>query len=645
MPNTAGSPTPRRAAAGLSLLLAAVATSALAAPGEEGRRVALIIGNDAYSIGPLRNAVNDARAMDKALRAAGFQTTLLENASKEQMDDALGAFADLLGPEHNALFYYAGHAFQIENENFLVPVDFKPARGITQAKNRCFSMSMLIEQLKRARAKTRVIILDACRGNPLAETYSLTAGLAQPLNAGNESYIAFSTGPNQVATDNLEGVNSWFTEALADLISQPGPSLDIDEIFNRVRKRVQEETSGRQTPWSQSSLTAGFYFRPRAAAEVASDPTLAQKWLEDARRREQREDWAEAIDLLGRVLQRKPGGATEAAATSRLPYLAARRDAQAAYDASDFAKAAELSHQALRIDAFSTDAAFQAANSYLLTDRLPEAVGVLRDIRVRGSSESIRKADAMLKELAPVSPEAQQELKAGLPAPPRVEEVFASLRFGVPDWEAGRRYRQGAPVELTRWVDELQAAAQPVVLSVSGAAPTATAPATPAIPPAAPAAAPAAPATPPAAPTTPPTTPPAPPAASPAPPAAPLTTEPFRVEVVALGGTRELDYGAVADAQEPVPGGVAAPRPPAGRPSPAPRERKAPPSFGFVQFEGPVEDSTLLVNGRPAPQQAPGRVQLPAGSYEIRVVRGDKVIDRQNVEVRPSVVTRIVVKR
>src|ERR1700676_914219 len=176
----------------LTILLLVTAAAALAAPQDEGKRVALIIGNNAYSVSPLRNAVNDARAVDKALQGAGFKTKLLENASKDQIDDAVGVFADSLGPDDSALFYYAGHAFQIENDNFLVPVDFKPAAGVTQAKNRCVSLSQLFEELKRARAKVRIVILDACRGNPIAEQYSLAAGLAQPLNAGKESYIAFS---------------------------------------------------------------------------------------------------------------------------------------------------------------------------------------------------------------------------------------------------------------------------------------------------------------------------------------------------------------------------------------------------------------------------------------------------------------------
>jgi len=101
------------------LLCAAVLNSSFCFA-DEGKRVALIIGNDAYSIRPLQNAVNDARAMDRALRGAGFRTILKENASKEAMEKAFVELLESLGPDDTALFYYAGHGVQIVNENFLV---------------------------------------------------------------------------------------------------------------------------------------------------------------------------------------------------------------------------------------------------------------------------------------------------------------------------------------------------------------------------------------------------------------------------------------------------------------------------------------------------------------------------------------------
>ena len=112
----------------LTVLLSLIAAIPAVHAQEGGKRVALIIGNDAYSISPLKNAVNDARAIDAALRASNFRTILVENAKKADMDTKIGEFLDLLGPDDTALFFYAGHGVQIANENFLVPVDFVPGK-------------------------------------------------------------------------------------------------------------------------------------------------------------------------------------------------------------------------------------------------------------------------------------------------------------------------------------------------------------------------------------------------------------------------------------------------------------------------------------------------------------------------------------
>jgi uncharacterized caspase-like protein len=194
----------RIALVGLLSLVAAL--PAVHAQGDAGgKRVALIIGNDAYAISPLKNAVNDARAMDEALRASNFRTILVENAKKSDMETKIGEFLDMLGPDDTALFFYAGHGVQISNENFLVPVDFVPGSSLSSAKFSCMSVAQIFDELNRKRAKKNIVILDACRSNPVAEKYSLEAGLAQPQNPGKETYIAFSTGPGQVAADNPDG--------------------------------------------------------------------------------------------------------------------------------------------------------------------------------------------------------------------------------------------------------------------------------------------------------------------------------------------------------------------------------------------------------------------------------------------------------
>ena len=416
---------------------------------EQGKRVALLIGNDAYSIRPLQNAVNDARAMEKALRGAGFRTILRENATKVSLEQAAAEFLENIGPEDTALFFYAGHAVQIENENVLIPVDFTSAKTLIEAKFRSFSLALFFDFLKKARAKTTIVIVDACRNNPVAQGHSLQAGLAQPMATGKDTYIAFSTSPNHVANDNPDGRNSWFTEALADAIVQPG--LTLDDVFIRVRMKVENATRGEQTPWSTTSLTSKFYFHPPANLEALNDASMSGKWLEEALKHESRGNWEDAIATFNRILKQAPGTSAERAAREELPYAIARKEAASKIEANEFAAAAQKFEEAFRISPFAFDSGLAAANSYLINDQMPNAVTVLKAVRQRGDSATVRKVDAMLKEIAAVIPEAGEELKRGIPSPPPISEIFPGSRFGVPTWENGRRIARQTAVDLSKW--------------------------------------------------------------------------------------------------------------------------------------------------------------------------------------------------
>ena len=668
----------------VGLLSLAAAIPAVYAQGDAGgKRVALIFGNDAYSISPLKNAVNDARSMDEALRASNFRTILVENAKKSDMESKIGEFLDMLGPDDTALFFYAGHGVQIANENFLVPVDFVPGNSLSSAKFSCMSVAQIFDELNRKRAKKNIIILDACRSNPVAEKYSLEAGLAQPQNSGKETYIAFSTGPGQVAADNPDGRNSWFTEALSEYIKQPALTLELNEVFTKVKKRVSDATEGRQTPWTISSLTSGFYFHAPQNQDTENDPTLTEKWFDDAQRRRQREDWAGALDLIDQILKKKPGGTLEAAARKDLAYFTVRQEAQQRFDAGDYAAAAPLYERAVKLDPFSIDAAFQGVNSYLLNGRVPDAIGLLKAIRIRGTSASTAKANAMLKELAAVSKEAGTELAAGIAEPPPIEEIFSDAHFGIPDWDAGVRRLETAPVDIARWTKDLNLAepapvqvAQPAVSNAATNGAT-NAPANAATDATSSAASPA------------------------APPLTPAETAVanamFHVELLPTGDHRDLKIRRVGSAPALSYAKVSAPsnvpvkvttEPPGaeltvdGDPDQhcqSPCVLSLPPArkmihvqlegfrtenrvvdvkaggselavalqqeFGVVEFQGSQGEVPVVLDGKQVAPQVPATVRVPVGKYEIRTMQEGKILNRQDVEVTALSKSVITVKK
>ncbi|HZV54443.1 MAG TPA: caspase family protein, partial [Rhodocyclaceae bacterium] len=139
--------------------------------------------------------------------------------------------------------------------------------------------------------KTSIVILDACRDNPLARNLarsmgtrstSIGRGLAQ-VETGVGTFIAYSTQPGNVALDG-EGRNSPFTAALVKGVRGPGRNLTA--VMIEVRKEVLAATGGRQVPWDHSALTGDFYFhlaslpgmpRPSSGAPAADNEVLQRR--------------------------------------------------------------------------------------------------------------------------------------------------------------------------------------------------------------------------------------------------------------------------------------------------------------------------------------------------------------------------------
>ena len=243
------------------------------------QRVALVIGNDAYPAAPLRNPLNDARAIAKTLNQLGFQVLLRTNLNQKSMMEALRDFGNRLKEGDVALFYYSGHAVQIKSRNFLIPVD-ADIRSEDEVPYSSFDVSQVLDKLEYARSRVNVVILDACRNNPFIRSFrSAQVGLAQ-MEAPSGTLIAFTTAPGSVARDG-DGEYGTFTRHL--LAQLPTPGLPIEVMFRRVREGVRAETENRQTPWEQSSLTGDFFFRTTSAGKPAqvvpsaapvSDPIL-----------------------------------------------------------------------------------------------------------------------------------------------------------------------------------------------------------------------------------------------------------------------------------------------------------------------------------------------------------------------------------
>ncbi|HSW19958.1 MAG TPA: caspase family protein [Ramlibacter sp.] len=257
------------------------------AQGAAGARVALVVGNDRYaSAEPLSNAARGGREVAAALRRSGFEVIEVIDGSKAQIESAIERMrAALQGRQGVGLFYYAGHAVQIDWRNFIVPVD-AALRVPRDVAAQTVDVSKVLDAFAAAGTRTNILVLDACRDNPFGST-GRAAGLA-PMDAPPRSFLAFSTAPGNVAEDGVEGGHSLYTYHLLQELARP--KARIEDVFKRVRLQVRQRTSGRQVPWESTSLEDEFFFDNSSGAAPNVDEAQRRSEFEAAFERE-KADW------------------------------------------------------------------------------------------------------------------------------------------------------------------------------------------------------------------------------------------------------------------------------------------------------------------------------------------------------------------
>ncbi|MFD2055377.1 caspase domain-containing protein [Mesorhizobium calcicola] len=252
------------------VLLFLAAFGALAAAGAQAatpnaKRVALVIGNSEYVHAvTLPNPANDARLIASTLRNAGFEVIEGVDQDNAGMRSLISRFTEQSYDADLAVIFYAGHGMQVDGKNYLIPVDAE-LTSPAYLKTRTVQIDDFMAALPPDPA-VGVIILDACRDNPLARTLaasmpksrstSLGTGLA-PVEAKSDGVgtggllIAYATDPGAIAFDG-NGADSPYSTALARHLTEPG--VEIQGALTRVRGEVAETTQGRQRPWHNASL-------------------------------------------------------------------------------------------------------------------------------------------------------------------------------------------------------------------------------------------------------------------------------------------------------------------------------------------------------------------------------------------------------
>lgn len=264
-----------------SLIAVSMAALVLAAsPAQAAKRIALVIGNNAYENVPkLMKAVNDADAIAAELSKLGFEVVKAEDVGRRALSRALVELEGKIGAGDTALIYFAGHGFAINGTNYLLPVDVPVAspgeEGLIQDAS--FAASGLSDRLQEKGAGTVILILDACRDNPFAlkggRSIGQTRGLTR-MDPAEGMFVLFSAGQGQSALDRLSDTdanpNSVFTRTLLTEMETPGQSMV--QIAKKTQAKVRElaaKVDHVQVPAYYDQIVGDLYLSPDGAASGA----------------------------------------------------------------------------------------------------------------------------------------------------------------------------------------------------------------------------------------------------------------------------------------------------------------------------------------------------------------------------------------
>ncbi len=261
------------------------------------RRLALVIGNNDYKqFARLDKAGNDAEAMAKELEAAGFEVSLRRDLSYRRMVVAFEEFYDKVKQGDELVVFYAGHGVQTERGAYLLPADIEGDTP-SQVEKMSYPVNGLLEELDRMKPRTAIVVVDACRDNPLrirGRAIGAARGLSGP-DVSKGQMVIFSAGRNQKALDSLGSSDSHpngvFTRELLARMRTKG--LPLEQLAMEVRDAVERSAltvKHEQRPLIVNDTVGAFYLYPPASGAVmaAGAPTAAPVAAIDPASREDR---------------------------------------------------------------------------------------------------------------------------------------------------------------------------------------------------------------------------------------------------------------------------------------------------------------------------------------------------------------------
>lgn len=238
---------------------------------QDEARVAIVIANAAYpdAEAPLKEPINNARALADELRQHGFEVDSSENLTKEAMRAALDRFYGKIKSDSTALLFFSGYGIQSDRQTYMIPVN---AQIWTEPDVRRdgYSLDSVLAEMNSKGARVKIAILDASRRNPFERRFRAVAGGLAPVSMPKGTVVMYAAAPGAVVRDSDRQV------FVSELIKEIRGSGRIEEAFNRTLVGVSRASQGEQVPWFSSSLVEEFSFATPARTRPAPAPTVIE---------------------------------------------------------------------------------------------------------------------------------------------------------------------------------------------------------------------------------------------------------------------------------------------------------------------------------------------------------------------------------
>ncbi len=229
---------------------------------KKASRIALVIGNGHYpdANAPLAQPINDARGLTEALRHDGFDVDVVEDASKDDMNRAIGRLKSKIRPDSVVMLFFGGYGIQVGRESYMIPVDATIWKESDVRRNG-ISIESVLDVMKEQGARAKLVVIDASRRNPYERRFrAFSHGLA-PINAPDNALILTSATPGKVADDSKGQYSVLVSELLNNLhAGETDKAAGAETVFNKTRVAISRASDGEQVPSVSSSLSEDVRF-------------------------------------------------------------------------------------------------------------------------------------------------------------------------------------------------------------------------------------------------------------------------------------------------------------------------------------------------------------------------------------------------